>query len=115
MSTVPHDRNDRYRHLRANLAQHRVAQSFRTVKQWCVVCQLFEPDDSGRCPLCQPTSGDVVADLLAERAPAPPRPRSSTAASRTPACSAGPTGATARPECGLTAVGTTSGAVPGGR
>ena len=69
MTTVP---NDRYRHLRANPAQHRIAQSFRTVKQWCVVCQLFEPDDSGRCPLCQPTSGDVVADLLAERTPPAP-------------------------------------------
>ena len=74
MSTVPNDRNDRYRHLRANLAQHRVAQSFRTVKQWCVVCQPFEPDDSRRCPLCQPTSGDVVADLLAERTPPAPAP-----------------------------------------
>ena len=34
----------------------------------------FEPDDSGRCPLCQPTSGDVVADLLAERATTTPTP-----------------------------------------
>ncbi len=61
-------RHDRYRHLRANLDQHREAMTFRTVKQWCVVCQLFEPDASGRCPLCRPTgSGDVVADLLTIR------------------------------------------------
>ncbi|RYP80849.1 hypothetical protein EKO23_24325 [Nocardioides guangzhouensis] len=64
-------RHDRYRHLRANLDQHRAAMSFRTVKQWCVVCQLFEPDETGRCPLCRPSEGDVVADLLAEPAAAP--------------------------------------------
>lgn len=72
MSSTDLARHDRYRHLRANLEQHRAAMSFRTVKQWCVVCQLFEPDETGRCPLCRPAEGDVVADLLAEPATAQP-------------------------------------------
>lgn len=40
-------------------------------KQACEVCQSFEPDETGRCPLCAPEShgrsGDVVNDLMAHR------------------------------------------------
>lgn len=68
-------RHDPYRHLRANLRRHRSLTGFRTVKVWCDVCGVFEPDETGRCPLCQPpATGDLVGDLLAERAGAAPAP-----------------------------------------
>ncbi len=43
----------------------------RPGKQACEVCQTFEPDETGRCPLCAPESnkrsGNVVHDLVAHR------------------------------------------------
>jgi uncharacterized paraquat-inducible protein A len=51
--------------------QHRSMAGLRTVKVCCEVCQVFESDDSGRCPLCQlEHSGNLVDELRAQRRPA---------------------------------------------
>lgn len=50
---------------------HETLSGARAGKQACEVCQSFQPDETGRCPLCAPESngrsGDVVHDLMAHR------------------------------------------------
>ncbi len=43
----------------------------RAARRHCEVCQTFQPDETGRCPMCATESpgrsGDVVDDLVAQR------------------------------------------------